>query len=204
MHLPVAGTVGYSCAHRRSRLDASYSVWVLADTHDSASAISSETSRDGIAVSSHRIFAPFAARAEGRALHGQLREAREVLHTLLTADAPDEAVVMQQADVIGGLETALMKHRLRSMLQIRALLTPEQRAELESIREEGPFRRFDAVREACAGEKETECPADDRGLDPTGPPAALRARARPARASATMAAPSPAHMATAWKQREKK
>jgi len=70
---------------------------------------------------------------------------------------------MQQADVIGDLETALMKHRLRSMLQIRALLTPEQRAELESIREEGPFRRFDAVREACAGEKEAECPADGQG-----------------------------------------
>jgi Spy/CpxP family protein refolding chaperone len=48
----------------------------------------------------------------------------------LEHENPDEAAVMAQADAIGALKTEAQKHRLRTMLQVRALLTPEQRTKL--------------------------------------------------------------------------
>ena len=62
-------------------------------------------------------------------LHGEM-------HALLSADNPDADAVMEKAEAIGGAETALQKERLRTMLAIRALLTPEQRRELVRIHEE--------------------------------------------------------------------
>ena len=64
-----------------------------------------------------------------RELHGEMRE-------ILRRDTPDEDAVMRKADEIGAAETAEQKHRLRNMLEIRALLTPAQRAELVKIYEE--------------------------------------------------------------------
>jgi Spy/CpxP family protein refolding chaperone len=55
------------------------------------------------------------------------------MRRLLGQDRPDEAAVMQQAERIGALEIELHKQRLRTMLRIRALLTPEQRRELVTI-----------------------------------------------------------------------
>ena len=65
-----------------------------------------------------------------------LRRLRDEMHALLTTDAPAEAVVLAKAEEIGRAETALHKERLRTMLSIRALLTPEQRKELVRIHEE--------------------------------------------------------------------
>ena len=65
------------------------------------------------------------------ALHDQMRD-------ILRQDAPDEEAVMRKADEIGAAETAQQKHRLRTLLQIRALLTPTQRAELVKILLEHP------------------------------------------------------------------
>lgn len=97
------------------------------------------------------------SRAEGEELREQLRAARERMHELLSEEVPEEEAVLGQAEVIGGLETELHKHRLRSLLAIGAHLTPEQRAELARIREEGPFRRFRDLREACAEDLEALC-----------------------------------------------
>lgn len=66
------------------------------------------------------------------ALHALRREMRE----RLGEDAPDRDAVMALADRIGAAETALDKHRLATLLEIRALLTPEQRRELVRIYEE--------------------------------------------------------------------
>ena len=44
------------------------------------------------------------------------------------ADMEDVRGIMAQADRIGALQTALEKDRLSTLLQIRARLTPEQRA----------------------------------------------------------------------------
>ena len=98
-----------------------------------------------------------ASRDGGEALRSQIRQAHQELRGLLRAEAPDEEAVMHKAEAIGLLETQAMKYRLHKMLEIRALLTPTQRAELERIHEEGPFRRFEAVRKACAGQESPSC-----------------------------------------------
>jgi Spy/CpxP family protein refolding chaperone len=77
-----------------------------------------------------------AARPESDALRDQLRALQDEMRALLSRDVPDEEAVMTQAERIGDVETAMQKKQLRSMLRIRALLTPEQRAELVRIHEE--------------------------------------------------------------------
>lgn len=77
-----------------------------------------------------------AARPEGDRLRNELEDRQREMRELLGADAPDEAAVLAQADRIGAAETALQKQRLRTMLEIRAILTPEQRAELVKIHAE--------------------------------------------------------------------
>jgi Spy/CpxP family protein refolding chaperone len=77
-----------------------------------------------------------AARAEQRDLRRQLHAAHQNLRTLLAQDTPDEATVLAQSEVIGALETEHRKQSLRTLLAVRALLTPEQRTSMrEAIRE---------------------------------------------------------------------
>ena len=82
---------------------------------------------------------------QGRDASEAQREALGALHRemrgLLSQDAPDEAAVLGKAEEIGRAETELQKQRLRTMLAIRALLTPEQRRELVRIHEEFRARR---------------------------------------------------------------
>jgi Spy/CpxP family protein refolding chaperone len=77
-----------------------------------------------------------AGRAEQAELRDSLSARHEEMRALLDQDAPDEQAVLGQAERIGELETALQKERLRTMLKIRALLTPAQRAELVTIHQE--------------------------------------------------------------------
>jgi Spy/CpxP family protein refolding chaperone len=76
-----------------------------------------------------------AQRSEGRVepLAQALDEARDAMHALLSQDVPDADAVMRQADTVGAAETALHKERLRTLLEVRALLTPAQRAGLVKI-----------------------------------------------------------------------
>ena len=66
----------------------------------------------------------------------ELRSLHEGMHQLLLSDSPDTQQVLSQADRIGAAETQLRKQRLTSMLEIRALLTPEQRQKLVQIFED--------------------------------------------------------------------
>jgi Spy/CpxP family protein refolding chaperone len=102
--------------------------------------------------------------ARAAALHEEHGEARRALKDLLSQDSPDEAVVMGQADVLGRIETALSKHRLGTMLRIRALLTPEQRSQLLEIRREKHARK-EAMREACAADIGQWCPDAESSWD---------------------------------------
>jgi Spy/CpxP family protein refolding chaperone len=77
-----------------------------------------------------------ASRAEGDRLRDSLDEAHREMRELLSSDTPDESAVMKQAERLGALETEANKSRLRGMLKIRSLLTPEQRAVLVEIHEE--------------------------------------------------------------------
>lgn len=81
-----------------------------------------------------------ASRAKKRTLRRQLREAREQMHGLLAAEEPQEAELLEQADRIGGLRTELRKAQLKTMLRVRALLSPEQRTKLLERLNKGPRR----------------------------------------------------------------
>ena len=75
-------------------------------------------------------------RKRSEPLHDRLHRLHDEMHEQLSADAPDADAVMAKAEEIGRAETELQKQRLRTMLAIRALLTPEQRRELVRIHEE--------------------------------------------------------------------
>ena len=93
----------------------------------------------------------------------ELRDAHEEMRNLLSREAPDESAVMQQAEGIGELELEERKNRLRATLQIRALLTLEQRQELIRIREESgrPWRHGPLG--ACGVDVERICSGAQRG-----------------------------------------
>jgi len=79
------------------------------------------------------------------------------LHELLKQAMPDEAEVMAQAEVVDALRSKAKQNRLKAMIAIRGLLTPEQREKLIEIREErssgrtkGPLRHCrDEIAELC-------------------------------------------------------
>jgi len=100
-------------------------------------------------------------------LHEDHREARRALRDLLSEGSPDEAAVMQQAELLGAIETETTKHRLRTLLRIRALLTPEQREEMMAIRQEhrGHHGGPKMLIEDCAGDLEKLCPDADSPFD---------------------------------------
>ena len=72
-------------------------------------------------------------RTESRALRLRLKVLNAELRELLGGEEPDEARVMSKADTIGELETKGRKIRLRTMIRVRALLTPDQRDKLVRI-----------------------------------------------------------------------
>jgi len=99
------------------------------------------------------------SREQEEPLAAQLRALHEGMHQLLDVDAPRLDDVMHQADQIGALETELRKHQLRTLLEIRALLTPEQRHKLVQI--------FEAKRARWHGR---EGPPGPEAQEPPPPP----------------------------------
>lgn len=68
----------------------------------------------------------------------QLRDAHQQLRALMAQEAPDKDVLAQQSEVIGSLEAQYRTQTLSTLLAVRALLTPEQRASLrESMQHHG-------------------------------------------------------------------
>jgi Spy/CpxP family protein refolding chaperone len=99
-----------------------------------------------------------ASRERARGLRTELRGLHQEMQDLLAQPSPDEAAVMQQAEVIGQVEVDLHKHRLGTLIRIRALLTEEQRAELVQIREEKREKWRHPPIEACDPDVEQLCP----------------------------------------------
>lgn len=79
--------------------------------------------------------------ANGKNIHQSLRRAHQKMRELLQQDTPNEASVLRQAQKIGILQIEEQKNRLQAMLQIRALLTPEQRQTIIQFRKENRPRR---------------------------------------------------------------
>ena len=80
------------------------------------------------------------SRAKKRTLRRQLREAHEQMHSMLEEEAPGETALLAQVDRIGRLRTELRKEQLKTMLRVRALLSPEQRARLLERLNKSPGR----------------------------------------------------------------
>jgi Spy/CpxP family protein refolding chaperone len=91
------------------------------------------------------------------ALLAQLDAARDAMRALLSQPVPDTNAVMAQADAIGAIETQLHKNRLQAIMEIRALLTPEQRTELLRVRDEERAKRE---------HEDKECGPHGEGSDP--------------------------------------
>jgi len=71
------------------------------------------------------------SRTQQDALRDQIRAAHESMKSLLEQDTPDENAVMAQADSIGQLMTQQRKNDLHTVIQVRSLLTQDQRAQLD-------------------------------------------------------------------------
>lgn len=98
---------------------------------------------------------------EAKELRRRKREERRALGELLSADPPDVEAVMAQVDRLGAAKTAADKHRIRTMLRIRSLLTPEQRAKLASM--EGPGRWAPKAFEVCKADLASFCADEGPG-----------------------------------------
>lgn len=92
-----------------------------------------------------------ASREEAEAIYEEHRQAREAMRELLEQDQPDVDAVMKQAKVIGEIDVRKHKHRLETMLEIRAKLTPEQRGELRALKDEMRDRFEDGFRRHHGG-----------------------------------------------------
>lgn len=75
------------------------------------------------------------ARPEARELRVSIHNAQQHLGELLKKDKPDEVDVLKQVDEVGKLITELHKKELAALLEVRAKLTPEQRAKLRPARQ---------------------------------------------------------------------
>ena len=83
------------------------------------------------------------ARTEREARRDQVRDARNALHELLEQETPAVEQVMAQADALGALETEAHKSKLRTMLELRALLSAEQWQSLEASLRHGKGERME-------------------------------------------------------------
>lgn len=111
-----------------------------------------------------------ASRAEAKPLEEKLRAGHQEMRDLLNEEAPDPDAVMAKVEELGALRTQLSKLRLTTLLKTRALLTPEQRAQMMAIHEERKSARLEPLLDACGDEVESYC----SDVAPDDPPALLR------------------------------
>ncbi len=87
-------------------------------------------------------------------LDAEVLEVHESIFALLNSEPPDKASVMAEVEVLGELEAQLRAARFSAMFDIRALLSPEQRAELVSMRR----RHTEQALDACSEDIQQLCP----------------------------------------------
>ena len=64
----------------------------------------------------------------------EVKKAKVALRDLLEEDSPNESAIMRQIEDIGQLEVEVRKLKIRSLLEARELLTPEQRVAFKKLR----------------------------------------------------------------------
>ncbi len=78
----------------------------------------------------------YAAQKAGIEMRARLKAAELELHRVLDGEAPDRAAVMKRVEEVGTIKVELAKHRFGLMLDVRALLTPDQVRKLKTMRNE--------------------------------------------------------------------
>ncbi|MGH7803414.1 MAG: Spy/CpxP family protein refolding chaperone [Candidatus Binatia bacterium] len=81
-----------------------------------------------------KVDAIYDAAKKDRGSRGQLGGEYKKLHELLDAEKPDPKAVNAQVDKIGAMKTEHHKAMLKTLLAVRAELTPEQRAKLKEMK----------------------------------------------------------------------
>ena len=104
-----------------------------------------------------------AAKPQREQIRSQMRAAFEDMHKLLDQETPDQAAVLAQADKIGQISTEAHKEMLKTLLAVRAELTPDQRAKLkaEMMKHGGGRWRHHRGGEQGAGGAAPEPPPED-------------------------------------------
>ena len=80
----------------------------------------------------------------------EIRIAELDLRSLMRAEKPDGRAIDEQIDKIAGLRADLQKTQVRTMLEIRSMLTPQQREKLRDLRMRGG-RRIQIIRRPREG-----------------------------------------------------
>lgn len=88
-----------------------------------------------------------------------LKEGYQKLHTMLEAEPPDEKAILDQIEKLGELKTEGQKAMMRTMLSVRAELTPEQREELKSQMKERKERMKQRREQKKSGGATSETPS---------------------------------------------
>ncbi len=86
----------------------------------------------GLSIEEERAIRKIAddAREELNSYHAQIDQRRAALSELLNVDTPDREAINRAVEALGAAETKLRRGELRVLLDIRARLSPAQRAAL--------------------------------------------------------------------------
>ncbi len=76
-----------------------------------------------------------ASKDEMMTLKESLHDSRAKLRSMMDADTPDEQAIMAQIDTITAISGDLHRLRVKTMLDIRATLTPDQREKMKALHE---------------------------------------------------------------------
>jgi Spy/CpxP family protein refolding chaperone len=90
------------------------------------------------------------AKTRGRVLRQRRVAERLVLRNLLSLGAPDPEAVRRQVEVLGQIETQLLKERVNVLMELRSRLSAEQLAEL-GLRADGQGLLDRPERNPCGG-----------------------------------------------------
>jgi Spy/CpxP family protein refolding chaperone len=106
------------------------------------------------------------SREQAEPIRDALHASHRALREMLREEEPDRSAIMSLAEATGELEIELRKLRLATLLEVRAMLTEEQRDEMVAIHEERMQSDLQPMMEACADDVDALCPdvEDPRSL----------------------------------------
>jgi len=101
------------------------------------------------------------ARQRRQLLEIQKHESYRALEKLFEEPLPDQEAVMAQIDELAALEAEAHRDWVSTRLEMRRLLTPEQREKLVRMQTERRQDRRARLREACGADLEAHCSKSD-------------------------------------------